>query len=135
MLGIIISGHGTFASGLVSALKLLMGEHEHIIAVDFPEEVDDFMLKKHLTAAIKELHLCDNILLLTDILGGTPFKTSVLVGSSYKGCVTIYGANLAMLIESATWVLYPHITEEISFEGKINSLIELGKDAVGKFSM
>ena len=36
MIGIIVCGHGHFATGLTSSLHLIMGEQENYIAVDFP---------------------------------------------------------------------------------------------------
>ena len=35
MIGIVVTGHGNFASGIVSALKLLTGEPDALEAVDF----------------------------------------------------------------------------------------------------
>ena len=40
MTGIIVTGHGSYATGITSGLKLLAGEPEHYRAVDFlPEDV------------------------------------------------------------------------------------------------
>ena len=38
MLGIVLTGHGGFATGLEKAMKQILGEQEQIIAVDFPED-------------------------------------------------------------------------------------------------
>ena len=37
MLGIILTGHGGFASGLEQAMKQILGEQPQFIAIDFPE--------------------------------------------------------------------------------------------------
>ena len=37
MKGIIVTGHGNFASGIESTMKLIMGEQEKIAFIDFKE--------------------------------------------------------------------------------------------------
>ena len=39
MIGLILSGHGNFASGLHTSLKLIAGDHSNVEYVDF-EEID-----------------------------------------------------------------------------------------------
>lgn len=43
MIGLIVTGHGNFATGLTSSLKLIAGEPKNYVAVDFLESysVDD----------------------------------------------------------------------------------------------
>mgnify|MGYP001661687359 FL=1 len=37
MTGLIICGHGDFAAGMYSSLKLLNGECEHLVCISFQE--------------------------------------------------------------------------------------------------
>ena len=37
MFGIIISGHGHYASGVYSSMQLILGEQEKVAIVDFPQ--------------------------------------------------------------------------------------------------
>ncbi len=55
MIGIIISGHGTFATGISSAVELLTGHQDFIIPVDFREEHSEEQLKENLKAAFDRL--------------------------------------------------------------------------------
>mgnify|MGYP000562147186 CR=1 FL=1 len=59
MIGLIVTGHGNFASGLTSSLKLIAGEPKNYVAVDFLESysVDD--LERELTKALDELKDCE----------------------------------------------------------------------------
>ena len=43
MIGLIVTGHGNFGSGLTSSLNLIAGEQENYQYVDFTKEVDKFM--------------------------------------------------------------------------------------------
>ena len=101
MIGLIVTGHGNFASGLTSSLKLIAGEPKNYVAVDFLESysVDD--LERELTKALDELKDCEGVLVLSDLGGGSPFKTAVMVGLvTPRGNVEVVaGTTLPMLIE------------------------------------
>ena len=38
MIGMIVTGHGSYATGITSGLKLLAGEPENYVPVDFLED-------------------------------------------------------------------------------------------------
>ena len=76
MAGIIVTGHGTFGSGISSGVKLIAGQQENYEFVDFlPEDSLDALSEK-LEAAVKQLESSGSILILTDIAGGSPFNVS-----------------------------------------------------------
>ena len=77
MRGIIVTGHGNFATGISSSVQLIAGEQEYYKAVDFGSEDTPDMLKNNLRAAIEQLADCSEIIIFTDLIGGSPFKTSV----------------------------------------------------------
>lgn len=100
MIGIIVTGHGFFATGITSALKLLVGEPEQFEAVDFEPEDSIDTLTDHLQAAVEHLSGCDGILLLTDLRGGSPYNVaSRLCMAGKEGLEVLAGTNLPMLIE------------------------------------
>lgn len=39
MVGVIVTGHGNFATGILSSLKLISGEQQHIVGVDFTQRI------------------------------------------------------------------------------------------------
>ena len=76
MIGLIVTGHGNFATGLTSGLKLLAGDPEQYEAVDFePEDSIDCLTEK-LTAAVSRLSSCDSIAVFADLTGGSPFNVA-----------------------------------------------------------
>ena len=126
MLGLIVTGHGNFASGLRSSLKLIAGEKENMCFVDFEEKdsVEDLAVK--LSSAIDSLSNVDGILFLCDLTGGSPFKTSVeLSVKSDKQMEVIGGANLPMVIELS-------MAKEFvdSLDALTNMALSTGKDSV-----
>ena len=100
MLGLIVTGHGHFASGLTSSLELIAGDLQNYRAVDFEasDSVDD--LRKKLEKAFDELKECQGILVCSDLAGGSPFKTAVEVGFPRGNVEVVAGSNLPMLIEA-----------------------------------
>ncbi len=55
MLGIILTGHGGFASGMEKAMKQILGEQSQFIAIDFPEASTTALLTSQLEQAVDEL--------------------------------------------------------------------------------
>lgn len=103
MIGIVVTGHGNFATGLTSSVKLIAGMPEKYVPVDFKQEDSTDDLERNLTAAFEELKDCDGIMVFADLLGGSPFKVSVELSvklqEQYK-IVVMAGTNLGMLVEA-----------------------------------
>lgn len=99
MIGLVVTGHGNFATGLTSSLKLIAGEPENYVAVDFPQEYSVEDLERELNKAFDSLKDCDGVLVLSDLGGGSPFKTAVMAGFPRGNVEVIAGTNLPMLIE------------------------------------
>ncbi|MCH4206839.1 MAG: PTS fructose transporter subunit IIA [Solobacterium sp.] len=104
MIGIVVTGHGNFATGLTSSVKLIAGMPEKYVAVDFVQEDSTDDLTSHLKAAFEQLAGCEGgILVFTDLMGGSPFKMSVELSVALKDKYKIRvvtGTNLGMLIEA-----------------------------------
>lgn len=101
MIGLIITGHGNFATGIMSAVNLLAGKPEYFEAVDFPLENSTDDLEYHLRDVIESMKDCEGILIFADLLGGSPFKEAVELSEEYanqKDIRIVAGVNLGMLI-------------------------------------
>ena len=99
MLGIILTGHGGFASGLEQAMKQILGEQPQFIAIDFPESSTTARLTAQLEQAVSELDGQHDIVFLTDLLGGTPFRVASTLAMKRPGSEVITGTNLQLLLE------------------------------------
>lgn len=102
MIGLIVSGHGGFASGITRGVKLIIGEPQQYEAVDFTEQdsVDD--LEKNLRKAAEKLKDCEGILFLTDLTGGSPFNVSSKLKMEADGprMEVMGGASVPAVIEA-----------------------------------
>lgn len=130
MIGIIISGHGKFASGISAALELIMGQQESYEVIDFPYGDTIHELETNVRQAIEKLNDCENILVFTDLLSGSPFNVISMESLKDSRIKVIYGTNLGMLVES---VLKRNM--DVPFEQIVVEAIETGKQQIGLFQV
>lgn len=99
MKGIIVTGHGNFASGIESTMKLIMGEQEKTVFIDFKEGMTNIELSENIEKIVKEIGE-KGVLIFTDILGGTPFNEAAMISTKYENIHVFAGLNMAMLFEA-----------------------------------
>jgi N-acetylgalactosamine PTS system EIIA component len=99
MPAIILTGHGGFASGMEKAMQQILGEQPAFIAIDFPETSSTALLTEQLVEAVNTLGSQQEIVFLTDLLGGTPFRVASTLAMQQPGREVITGTNLQLLLE------------------------------------
>lgn len=99
MIGIIVTGHGNFASGIASSIEVIAGKQDKFEAVDFPIGSTNTDLATQLQAAVERLD-CSDIIFCTDIAGGTPFNQSVIISTHLSNSKVISGTNVPVLLEA-----------------------------------
>lgn len=121
MTGMIVTGHGSFATGITSGLKLLAGEPQRYKAVDFLPEDSVESLTEKLAGAAERLGECDGIIIYADLTGGSPFNVAIRMKME-KGRVleVIGGANLPAVLDG-------YMTRDMA--GDVKSLAEAGVEA------
>lgn len=99
MIGMILSGHGNFASGLASAMTLIGGKPTNFFAIDFEEGNTTDQLEASMKEAMEALSDCEGIIFCTDLAGGSPFKSACVVSQNMKNIEVLAGVNLPLCIE------------------------------------
>ncbi|HGJ5875631.1 MAG TPA: PTS galactosamine/N-acetylgalactosamine transporter subunit IIA [Arsenophonus sp.] len=99
MLGIVITGHGGFASGLIQAIEQIVGKQSQCTAVDFPEGMSIEALHQILNQASKTCDIGDGLVFLTDLLGGTPFNQAAQLTLTHPHWQVLTGTNMQMAVE------------------------------------
>ncbi|EID4340441.1 TPA: PTS sugar transporter subunit IIA [Vibrio vulnificus] len=99
MIAVILSGHGGFASGIAQAITQVIGEQEQFRFLDFPEQMTTPQLEVAMRQAIEEIDSGDGIVFLTDLLGGTPFRTASLLSQERDDIEVVTGTNMQMAAE------------------------------------
>ncbi|KUO77078.1 MAG: hypothetical protein APF77_23585 [Clostridia bacterium BRH_c25] len=130
MVGIIITGHGEFASGLTNALKLLTGDQDNIIGVNFKPQESESDLQVHLKEALQKLGKCEQIFILCDILGGSPFKNAFTLFYDKENIRILYGVNLGMAVELSIRAMSE--TGPTDMDAISEELIAIGQQQIGK---
>lgn len=100
MTGLILIGHGNFATGMHSALQLLNGECEGLVCIDFQEGTSFEDLCDQVNESI-ECFQNEMVMILTDLPGGSPFKAAAMATYQYKNVRALTGINFPVLMELA----------------------------------
>ncbi len=124
MIGLVVTGHGHFADGMHTSAQMIAGESEYIKYVNFEEGMSTEDLAAKLNEAFAALADCDGIVVLSDLPGGSPFKTAVecKYGHPELNIEVLAGANLPMIVVAATMISMESdpraLAEELIFEAK-----------------
>ncbi|WP_042845276.1 PTS galactosamine/N-acetylgalactosamine transporter subunit IIA [Providencia rettgeri] len=100
MIGLIISGHLNFASGMASAVKAIAGEQENMVFIDFIESISPDELEQQMRAAIQSMS-CEQVVVLTDLPGGTPCNRAMAIMMENPSVEVLAGVNLPMIVNAA----------------------------------
>lgn len=126
MIPIIITGHGSFATAIKETIKYVIGEQPNLYFVDF----NNGMGNKELENKLKEV-LCecnsDQAIFLTDLAGGTPFSTAVLLSENKPGYKVFGGCNMPMAITAV------ELSEEGNIEEIAEEILNAAKDGAIQF--
>ena len=97
---IVVAAHGDLATGLVSAAQLICGQIDDLAAVGLEPADSPESFAERLGAAAPDTER--PLLLLTDLVGGTPHNVAFALARRRPSAVLISGVNLAVLMEAAT---------------------------------
>ncbi|WP_028923195.1 PTS sugar transporter subunit IIA [Pseudonocardia acaciae] len=100
--GVVVAGHGEFATGLASAVEVIIGPQAAFRAVALAEHDSPERFGVYLLAAVEDVDRGAGVLVLTDLPGATPFSAAARVAHERPGVEVVSGANLPMLLEALT---------------------------------
>lgn len=121
MRNILVVGHGQFSSGLYSAAKFFMSNHEKLRFIDAftsEESLDD-----QIAQYFSKMSATDTVVILTDIISGSTTQ-KCFVYAQRPNCFLITGINLPLLIELL------RSEENIPSAAQLNELIDLSRNAM-----
>lgn len=124
MIGIVVSGHINFATGMQSAVRAIVGEQEQMKFIDFVETMTTDELEIQLRKVAEEVNSGDGVLFLTDIPGGSPCNRALAILMSDKNVELIAGANLPMIANAA------FEREGSSLQELVKNLLEIGNSCI-----
>lgn len=125
---IIVSGHGSFASGIKGSLEMLAGEQKFIQWINFDETMSQEQLRDKFAGAVNQaLEKGDDVLFFTDIPGGTPYKVAAEFAFKSDKVALVGGCNTGSLLESL------FVKENMSLDQLADKIVESTQKSVSRF--
>lgn len=119
---LIVMSHGKFSNEIIESAKMILGNIEGYETVSMLNEEGFEITSKKLQKCIDKLDI-NNILILVDLYGGTPFNIANIFLHKKNNIRLIAGMNLAMIIE-----YFSSNTEDL--DALVNEIIKAGKDNI-----
>ena len=100
MVGIVLASHGGLAEGVKDSLSMVFGEQADMAVVSHKPSMAPEEFRAALEQAAGSLSEPENVLVLVDLWGGTPFNQASAVLDEHTGWAIVTGLNLPMAIEA-----------------------------------
>lgn len=99
-MNILLTSHGSLCEGLLDAFRMFAGDPSHVSTVSLTDTgIDDF--RDRLTARVSELLGQGDLLIMSDLPGGTPYNESyALFLTNPEHIRLVSGTNFPMLLEA-----------------------------------
>lgn len=125
---VLVTAHGKFSEGILSTIEMIAGKFENVKNVNFLEGENFETIDKKLVEAYNSFSNYDHIIIITDLMGGTPFNRSVMNFGSNENTRVLAGLNFAMLFTAIT-------TQNDNIDLLVNEILESGKESIQKFEI
>ncbi len=123
MIGVLIVTHRELAEALISVCDLIMGHQEGMVAVSLDPSVAPETAMGQIKASLSQVNNGSGVIILTDMLGGTPSNLSLSFLQEGKVEV-VTGVNLPMLMRLA------HLRETKNLKEVASALRQSGQQGI-----
>ena len=130
MSGLIIATHGDLAASALEAAELLVGEQEQVETIGFRPGDSLELLLERFTQAIKRLEECEEILVLTDIKGGSPCNAATVMKAKNPKLRVVAGLSIPLLAQ-----FFESKANGETLADSIDELIEIGKFSIREITL
>jgi PTS system mannose-specific IIA component len=96
---VILISHGSFAQGALECVELLAGEQENVAVMSVFLDTDVNKLREELNSLYEKLNQGGGVLILVDMVGGTPWNLAAYLAVSKNDVVVYAGFNISVLLE------------------------------------
>ncbi|OEJ13941.1 PTS sugar transporter subunit IIA [Brachyspira hampsonii] len=124
---LILMGHGNLASTFIESAKMILGNLSDYDVINL--QADDTF--DHIESKLKELlekYKNNQVLIMTDLYGGTPFNIASRFYRKNDNICLISGMNLDMVLE--------YFSSDLDYNIKkfIDEIISVSKDSIALYS-
>lgn len=97
---LIVMSHGNMAVEIVKSAKMIVGKIENIYTIPMKESDGLGGIKQKLTNVLELIPNDAQILILVDLLGGTPSNVAMMEKNNHSNLEVVTGVNLPMIIDA-----------------------------------
>lgn len=128
MIKILIATHGNLGEGLIHSYEMIAGDSSNIHVVKLTDTGIDEFSKKLRTKLDTLISNGNEVLILCDIKGGTPYNESFMYALEKPGSIEVVsGVNLPMLIETSLLS-----QTDVNASMLADTAMTIGKDSIDK---
>ncbi len=99
MIASIIIGHGNFGSSILESAEMIIGKQQNIQLIDFLKKDSLEDIDRKISQALDNLDTEDGVIVLADLMGGTPFNRMMLQASENPDIKVVAGVNMPLVME------------------------------------
>ena len=126
MVGIILATHGDLAKGILQSGSMIFGDQPNVAAVTLQPSEGPADIRGKMEEAVASFDDPDQVLIMVDLWGGTPFnQANGLISGHEDTWAIVAGLNLPMLIDAYASRMTMETAQEIAVQ-----ISGSGKDGV-----
>lgn len=127
----IFVSHGQLASGMSSALSMLVGTRDNVLHVAFQNGMDAATFRENVEALIHPITNQDEVMVMADLISGSPLATTMELLAQHMDLAhvrAIGGMNLPLAITAIE-------AEDDPLDDAVSAMIECAVEQVQKFAL
>jgi len=125
MVATIIIGHGSFGSSILDSAEMIIGKQQNIKAINFLKDDSLNDIDQRIQQALSQLDTDNGVIILTDLMGGTPFNRSMVKAAENSSIRVIAGVNMPLVIE-----LLNQRTSCIALDTLVQDIIQSSREMI-----
>ena len=100
MIGVVLATHAELGRALIAAMEMIVGGQEQVAALSLQvaDQLEQTAVRLH--EAVAAADGGDGVLVLTDMLGGTPSNLCLALIGGSRAVEVVSGVNLPMLLKA-----------------------------------
>lgn len=123
MIGVIVIGHGNFASELVSLSESILGKQKYFEMASVKAGEGEYALHNKLNELMSNMEI-DDVMILSDIFGGSISNMCLYFAKNEGHVAVVTGVNLPMVLKVLTY------RDRVSLNELVSVACKGGKDGI-----
>lgn len=127
----IFVSHGQLASGMCSALSMLVGRRDDVLHVAFQDGMDAATFRSNVQALVSPITNQDEVMVMADLISGSPLATTMEILAQQLDLAhvrAIGGINLPLAITAIE-------TESDPLDDAVKAMMECAVEQVQQFDL